>query len=126
MKQQLYLRELFDEPATMLYQVWSLIRTMDDCFGEAPRFTIQQLMAHIDKLIINVVDTLEGDEESEVVRMLLRLRDTLSTENAGKALSPQAEAARAELINIVNNFFYEKLSAVPAIKGYMDSISAEK
>ncbi|NMB90429.1 MAG: hypothetical protein GYA17_18870, partial [Chloroflexi bacterium] len=27
-----FLRELFDEPATVLYQVWSLIRTIDDCF----------------------------------------------------------------------------------------------
>ena len=26
-----YIRELFDEPASMLYQVWSLIRTIDDC-----------------------------------------------------------------------------------------------
>ena len=25
-----FLRELFDEPAPMLYQVWSLIRTVDD------------------------------------------------------------------------------------------------
>jgi hypothetical protein len=80
-------------------------------------------MAHIDKLIINVVDALEGDQESEVVRILLRLRDTLSTETAGEELSPQAEAARAELINIVNNFFYEKLTAVPEIKGYMDKIA---
>jgi hypothetical protein len=26
------------------------------------------------------------------------------------------------LINIVNNFFYEKLTAIPAIKGYMEEI----
>ncbi len=121
-----FIRELFDEPTTILYQVWSLIRTMDDTFTDNPRFSIAHLMAHIDKLIINVVDALEGDEESEVVRILLRLRDTLSRETAGKELSPQAEAARAELINIVNNFFYDKLSAIPAIKGYMESISAEK
>lgn len=27
-----FLRELFDEPTTMLYQVWSLIKTIDDSF----------------------------------------------------------------------------------------------
>jgi hypothetical protein len=118
-----YLRELFDEPATMLYQVWSLIRTMDDCFGEGSGITIQQLLDHTDQLMMNVIETLEGSEESEVVRMLLRLRDILSREEPGKALSPQAEAARGELINIVNNFFYEKLTAVPEIKGYMDKIA---
>ena len=115
-----YIRELFDEPATMLYQVWSLIRTMDDCFVEGSSITIDQLLSHTDRLIVNVIETLEGGEETEVVRLLLRLKDILSREETGKALSPEAEAARSELINIVNNFFYEKLTAIPDIKGYMD------
>ena len=37
-------------------------------------------------------------------------------------LSPQAEAARAEVINLVNNFFYEKLSGYPKIKDYLDEL----
>ena len=118
-----YLRELFDEPATMLYQVWSLIRTMDDCFTEKSTITLQQLLNHTDQLMMNVIETLEGEEESEVVRLLLRLRDILSHEKPGTMLSSQAEAARDELINIVNNFFYEKLVAVPQIKGYMNQFS---
>ncbi|MDO9545913.1 MAG: hypothetical protein Q7J07_04075 [Pelolinea sp.] len=118
-----FIRELFDEPSTILYQVWSLIRTMDDCCGEGSGITIQQLLDHADHLIMDVVDTLEGSEETEVVRLLLRLRDVLSREQAGQKLSPQAEAARAELINIVNNFFFEKLTAIPSIKGYMEQMS---
>ena len=118
-----YIRELFDEPSTILYQVWSLIRTMDDCCIEGTSITIDQLLKHTDQLIMNVVDVLEGGEESEVVRLLLRLRDVLSREQTGQALSPQAEVARAELINIVNNFFYEKLTAIPTIKGYMDAMA---
>ena len=96
---------------------------MDDCFIEGTSVTIEQLLNHADRLIINVVDVLEGGEETEVVRLLLRLRDILSREKTGQALSSQAEAARAELINIVNNFFYEKLTAIPTIKGYMDAIA---
>jgi hypothetical protein len=118
-----YIRELFDEPTTVLYQVWSLIRTIDDTFTEDPRFAKEELITHIDKLITNVIEALEGEEEVEVVRLLLRLRDILFREEAGHELSPQAEAARAELINIVNNFFYEKLTAIPAIKGYMEEIA---
>ena len=118
-----YIRELFDEPTTVLYQVWSLIRTIDDTFTDDPRFTKEELITHIDKLITNVIEALEGEEEVEVVRLLLRLRDILFKEEAGQELSPQAEAARAELINIVNNFFYEKLTAIPAIKGYMEEIA---
>jgi len=118
-----FIRELFDEPSTILYQIWSLIRTMDDCFAEGTSITIEQLLKHTDRLILNVVEVLEGGEEAEVVRLLLRLRDILSGEQTGSALSPQAEAARAELINIVNNFFFEKLTAIPAIKKYMDSMA---
>jgi len=118
-----FIRELFDEPSTILYQVWSLIRTMDDCCQAGGHITIQQLLDHMDQLIMNVVNVLEGSEESEVVRLLLRLRDILSREQAGQAMSPQAEAARAELINIVNNFFYEKLTAIPSIKGYMEKMA---
>jgi hypothetical protein len=57
------------------------------------------------------------------VRLLLRLREILSNENPGQELTPQAEAARAEVINIVNNFFREKLVALPSIKEYLDNIS---
>lgn len=119
-----FIRELFDEPTTVLYQVWSLIRTIDDTFTADPRFTTAELIAHTDKLITNVIEALEGAQEVEVVRLLMRLRDLLMREQAGQELSPQAEAARAELINIVNNFFFEKLTAIPAIKEYMEEISA--
>lgn len=119
-----YLRELFDEPTTVLYQVSSLIRTIDDTFTADPHFSKQELIDHMDKLITNVIETLEGEEEVEVVRLLMRLRDILFKEEAGTELSPQAEAARAELINIVNNFFYEKLTAIPVIKGYMDEVAS--
>lgn len=120
-----YVRELFDEPATVLYQVWSLIRTIDDCFQLGSSITLDQLLDHVDDLITMVVRELEGEQEVEIVRLLLRLRDFLSREQAGEMLSPQAEAARAEVINIVNNFFYEKLTAVPDIKAYMQEMGAK-
>ncbi len=119
-----FLRELFDEPATILYQVWSLIRTTDDCFTPGSPITVDELLEHVDSLIEQVVETLEGEKELEIVRLLLRLRDALTLERSGHPLSPSAEAARAEVINIVNNFFYDKLTAVPEIKAYMDEVSA--
>ena len=118
-----YLRELFDEPATVLYQVWSLIRTVDDTFKPGGMIPLETLLAQTDRLILNVVDVLEGEKETEIVRMLLRLRDILSREQHGHELSPQADAARAEIINLVNNFFYEKLTGVPQIKVYMDNLA---
>jgi hypothetical protein len=117
-----FLRDLFDEPTTLLYQVWSLIRTIDDAFKPGGSIALDQLLVQADQLIIDVIKVLEGDQEAEIVRLLLRLRDALSRQEPGKALSGPAEAARAEVINLVNNFFYEKLSAVPSIKEYMDGL----
>jgi len=48
------------------------------------------------------------------------LRDALTRQKTDAELIPEAEAARAEVINVVNNFFYERLTAVPAIKEYME------
>lgn len=117
-----FLRDLFDEPATMLYQVWSLIRTMDDAFMPGSGITQDQLLSQADQLILAVIRVLEGNQEEEIVRLLLRLRDTLSRQDQAQGLSAAAEAARAEVINLVNNFFYDKLTAVPTIKEYMDGI----
>jgi hypothetical protein len=119
-----FLRELFDEPATMLYQVWSLIRTVDDCFKPGASIPLDTVLSQADNLILSVVKALEGDQETEVVRYLLRLRDSLSRQKAGKELNTEAEAARAEVINIVNNFFYERLTAVPEIRAYMEGVGA--
>ena len=114
-----YLRELFDEPATVLYQVWSLIRTIDECFKPDSSIDLEALIAQTNDLIINVIKALEGVEEEEIVRELLQLRDVLSREEAHHEMSPRAEAARNEVINLVNNFFYQRMTALPGIKEYM-------
>ena len=120
-EEAVFLRELFDEPTTMLYQVWSLIRTIDDCVNPDSPITVDDTLAQNDRLILAVVDTLEGEQESEIVRRLLRLRDALTRQQTNQELTMDAEAARAEVINVVNNFYYERLTAVPAIKAYIDS-----
>jgi hypothetical protein len=120
----IFLRDLFDEPTTMLYQVWSLIRTMDDAFKPDSGITMDQLIEQADQLIMAVIKVLEGDQETEIVRLLLRLRNELINQNLEQGLSGAAEAARSEVINLVNNFFFEKLTAIPTIKAYMDGISS--
>jgi hypothetical protein len=117
-----FLRELFDEPATVLYQVWSLIRTLEDAATSAGEIGIETLIAQTDQLIVEVVKALEGDQEAEIVRLLLRLRDALSQQKAGEALSGPVEASRQQVINAVNNFFYERLTALPGIKVYLDTV----
>ena len=114
-----YLRELFDEPTAMLYQVWALIRTIDDCAEPGSSIDHDNMLRQVDELIMAVINTLEGDEEVEIVRLLLKLRDSLTRQKVGQELNPEAEGARGAVINIVNNFFYDKLTAIPTIKSYM-------
>jgi hypothetical protein len=71
-------------------------------------------------LIAEVRDALEGTQEIEIVRRLERLRDTLGDEAGRLAWTTQAEAARGEVINLVNNFFHAKLTGHPAIRVYID------
>jgi hypothetical protein len=117
-----YLRELFDEPTTILYQVWTLIRTIDESFQPGSMIEPATILGQADKLIIGVVDALEGEKETEIVKRLLKLKEFLAEDVNKGELSPQAEAARAEVINIVNNFFYEKLTGIPQIQEYMDNL----
>ncbi len=105
----------------MLYQVWSLIRTIDDCVQPGSGISMDNVLAQADNLVVAVVEALEGEEESEVVRLLLRLRDALTRQESEGELNTEVEAARAEVINIVNNFFFERLTSVPEIKAYIDN-----
>jgi hypothetical protein len=120
-----FVRELFDEPATILYQVWSLIRTIEDAAESGASIPREALVAQADKLILEVVKVLEGAPEEEIVRRLLRLRDALTRQDNAQALSGPVEAARAEVLNAVNNFFYERLTALPSIRVYIDGFKKQ-
>ena len=115
-----FLRELFDEPSTVLYQVWSLIRTVDDATHPGSSIPMEYVINQADELMLAVIKALEGPKEEEIVRYLLRLRESLTKQRSGQTLLPEGEAARSEVINLVNNFFFEKLTALPVIKEYMD------
>jgi hypothetical protein len=117
-----YLRELFDEPTTMLYQAGALIRTIDESFQPGADIDPETIIGQTDELILGVIDTLEGEKEVEITRLLLRLRHLLTQDAKRGELSPQASAAQAEVVNVVNNFFYEKLTGVPTIRKYMESL----
>lgn len=115
-----FIRELFDEPATALYQVWSLIRTIDDVVNEPGSIPRQALLDQADKLVLSVVGALEGEQETEIVRSLLKLRGALSDDQSGEAWESAVEVTRAEVINLVNNFFHDRLTGYPLVRAYID------
>jgi len=117
-----YLRELFDEPTTILYQIGALIRTIDESFQPGSDIDRSTILSQADDLILGVTSALEGEKEIEIVRMLLNFRSLLADDLNRGELSPQANAVRAEIVNIVNNFFYEKLTGVASINQYIEGL----
>ena len=62
-----YLRELFDEPVTALYQLAALLRTVDDAAGGQEAFDRETLVAQVDQLIMSAIAALDGPDEAEMV-----------------------------------------------------------
>lgn len=120
-----YVRELFDEPAALLYQVHALIRTIDEAAEPGSGITPSTVLAHLDRLVLDVVRTLEGAEEVEIVEHLQALRNSLSSGGDTGSRSAAAEAARARVINLVNNFFHDKLVGMPEIAAYLDDVAGK-
>ncbi|MEQ1737759.1 MAG: hypothetical protein ABL886_15300 [Rhodoglobus sp.] len=119
-----FVRELFDEPTTILYQVWSLITTLENATEPGSSIPIEAVQAQADTLILEVVKALEGDQEDAIVKALLTLRRTLEGQNSGEARIAEVEAAQTQVVNLINTFYREKLVAMPTIKDYIDQVQA--
>lgn len=118
-----FVRELFDEPATTLYQVWSLIGTLENATSEGSAIPIEDVQDQADALLLQIIETLDGEAESELVAAVLRLRRSLFEE--GEQRAADIDAAQALVVNLVNTFYYDRLVLMPTIKDYMERMQAE-
>jgi hypothetical protein len=123
-----YLRELFDEPTTMLYQVWALIGTLENAASPGSSIAPETVQTQTDELVMTVVQALDGVQEAELVAALLKLRVALEETKEGGATAEAGEvdieSAKTQVVNLINNFFRNQLVAVPTIKDYMDGLAA--
>jgi hypothetical protein len=117
-----YIRELFDEPAAVLYQVWSLLRTLDDAMSTSEPTTLGDAEAHADLLITEVAASLDGPEEAAIVEAIVNLRARLGEGGPSDELTAGIDAARATVINLVNSFFHDRLVGLPAIAAYVEQV----
>ena len=85
------------------------------------------MRAQADDLVMAVVQALDGVQETETVEALLRLRTALEaardTDGDAEAIQDEVEAAKTQLVNLVNNFFRDRLTSVPSIKSYMHTLA---
>ncbi|MCC6270830.1 MAG: hypothetical protein IT190_06100 [Microbacteriaceae bacterium] len=120
-----YVRELFDEPATILYQVWSLISTLENATQPGSSIPIEAVQAQADALVLDVISALEGAEEVEIVKAIQQLRQSLELQELGEKRVAEVEAAQTRVINVVNTFFHDKLTGMPTINSYISDIQGE-
>jgi hypothetical protein len=113
-----YLRELFDEPTTVLYQVAALIRTIDEADRPGAAFDREVLVSQADTLIMAAVTALEGKAEADMVRRLLRVRDSLVRPATGRR-ARDVERVQSGAMRAVNAYFKRRLFAVPGIASYI-------
>ncbi len=117
------IRELFDEPAALLYQVWSLLSTIDDASRPDSTIDRETLVRQTDELIQNVVKACEGPLEGEIVMALIRLRDDVTGRvDLGADWSTVIADSRAKVEQLVNEFFEAKLLGIPEVREFLEGL----
>jgi hypothetical protein len=119
-----YLRELFDEPTTVLYQVAAQIRTLDEADRPGAEFDRETLLKQTDALIMSAIAALDGRSEAEMVRHLLEVRNNLRGRRGAGERTAQVDEVKNEALRAVNDYFERRLMAVPSIKAYLDDLVA--
>jgi hypothetical protein len=118
-----YVRELFDEPVTALYQLAALLQTIADASttgGEV--FDRELLLGQVDQLILSAIAALDGPEEAVMVDRLTRFREALA--DGDPAHQALVDESREEAMQQVDAFFRRTLRAVPSIDDYLDEIAS--
>jgi hypothetical protein len=125
-KEATFTRELFDEPAARLYQVWAVLDTLDEAMQLGTDLDDQVLAHQIDDLIRTVIRGTEGPLEERIVMALLRLRDGVTgwTE-LGDARAGLLHASRDDVAELVNEYFRARLMAMPEVAAYVEQLAAE-
>jgi hypothetical protein len=119
-----FIRELFDEPITALYQVAALIQTLDDAANSGEDFEVETMTADVDRLIMSAIQALTGPEEAEMVGHLLRLRDSIQTRGAEADRAADMADVQTAALKAVNDYFERALRSVPEIDAFLQGIAA--
>jgi hypothetical protein len=118
-----YIRELFDEPVTALYQVSALVRTLDDAASSGDTFDTDTMVGQVDGLIMSAIQALDGPDEAEMVAHLLRLRNSLQAREARAERTDEMSGIQEAALSAVNSYFERALRSVPEIEAYLEEVA---
>jgi hypothetical protein len=118
-----YLRELFDEKATALYQIAALIRSLDEASGTGSEIAPETLQRQADALIVGAAGALEGDDRGASI--LQHLQEVKAVLDGGGDPATRADVidnAIHAVSDDVNEFFKARMVGMPEIRAYLESL----
>lgn len=121
-----YLRELFDEPATAMYQVAALVRTLDEADRPGAAFDHETMLKQADALIMAAIAALDGRSEAAMVERLLAVRNNLRSRRGAADRTSEVDAVKTAALDAVNDYFRDRLLAVPSIAAYLEELAARE
>jgi hypothetical protein len=102
-----FVRELFDEPTALLYQVRSLLETLEESAESGMSDQQDAMVEQVDYLIRAVVMVCERDVEGKAVDALLKLRDDLGGRRDLRSRRNQMLLDSSRLVGaLVNEYFW--------------------
>ena len=122
-KEAAFIRELFDEPVTALYQVSALIRTLDDAASSGDTFDTDTMVSQVDGLIMSAIQALDGPAEAEMVGHLLSLRNSLQARETHEGRADEMAGIQGAALKAVNEYFERALRSVPEIEAYLEDVA---
>ncbi|MEA3374901.1 MAG: hypothetical protein U9R72_01680 [Chloroflexota bacterium] len=115
------------EPAALRYQVSALLDTLDDAGRPGSPLDRKTVVEQTDRLIRDVIETVEGPMESELVMALLRLRDDVTGWMAlGDDRGALITDSQRKLKHLINEFFQEKLVGIPQAQEFLEQLAGER
>ncbi len=119
-----YIRELFDEPAALLYQVSALLDTIEEAMDSGAALDQDAMTEQVDRLIRAVIKVCEGVVEEKLVDALLKLRDDVSGRRDLGASRDQLIRESNRLVSqAVNDFFRDRLLLMPEVRLYLQDLT---
>jgi hypothetical protein len=119
-----YLRELFDEQATALYQVAALIRSLDEASGPGSDISRDALRAQADELIVTAGAALEGEREASILRHLVAVKTALDGGGDPASRADVIDEAIHAVSDEVNEYFKARMMGMEGIRTFIESLEA--
>lgn len=120
-----YLRELFDEPAARLYQVTGLLEAADAARDPQSGIDHTTVIHQIDHIIRAVKETDTSPAEVTMLSELRRLRENvLRRKQPDQEWRVVLDDVNEKCLALVNDYFRERLVALPQIKEFLQELNA--